>query len=188
MVFQDRNHDGVIYIDRAMPAGTLNDDRYWLDLTPDFYGGLSSELRYKSWSLYLTFTYNKGYVRNPVWSFLTKSSSKNIPVSVYENVWKKPGDIAAYPRLMTMTSTATAQFGESDGFYTDAFYVNCQNISLQYAINESFVRKLGIKSCNVSVQTQDLFSIALSGQYRPGAPMYGMPFPKIITANLNVNF
>lgn len=188
MVFQDRNHDGVIYVDRAQPAGTFSDDRYWLNLTPDLSGGLSSALRYKSWSLHLTFSYYKGYVRNPVWSFLTKGNSKNIPVSVYENTWKKPGDIAAYPRLMTMTSPATAQFGESDGFYTNAFYVSCQNISLQYGINESFVKKLGIKSCNVSVQTQDLFSIALSGQYRPGAPMYGMPFPKVITANLNVNF
>ncbi len=111
-----------------------------------------------------------------------------MPVSVYEQVWKKPGDIAAYPRLMTMSSPSGALFSESDGQYVKAFYVSCQNLSLQYTLNEQLVKKLGMKACRVSIQTQELFSIALSGQYRAGAPMFGLPVPKTITANLNVNF
>lgn len=188
MSFQDRNHDGAINVDRALPPGSMFDDRYWLDLTPEYYGGFSSDLKYKSWSLNILFTYNKANVRNPVLSFITIGRLNNIPLSVYEQVWKKPGDIAAYPRLMTMSSPSSALFSESDGPYVKAFYVSCQNLSLQYMLNEQLVKKLGMKACRVSIQTQELFSFALSGRYRPGAPMFGLPIPKTITANLNVNF
>jgi TonB-linked SusC/RagA family outer membrane protein len=188
MSYQDRNHDGLIRLDRGIAPGSAYDDRYWLDLSPRFYGGFATDLRYKSWSLNLLFSFRKANVDNPLWSFVKMNNYKNMPASVYDQVWKKPGDIAAYPRLMTMASYTSALFADSDGAYVQAFYMSCQNIALQYSISEKLTKKMRMKRCAISIQTQELFSIALSGQYRPGAPMFGLPIAKTITANLHVNF
>ena len=185
--YTDFNHDGMISIDNSRPPGSGSDDRYIpVDLNPDFNGGAGVQLSYKRLDLSLSFNYTKGM--GAVAFTGSGGAMGNIPVEVYEGRWQKPGDIAAYPRLTTLTSNSDIIFSRSTGAYTDASYIRLNNVNINYSFPEKLTRRVGVHSCSVFLTMQNLFTITRYKGLDPGAIFSALPMPLTIASGISLNF
>lgn len=80
--------------------GRLGDRVPIANTLPEFYGGLTNTFRYKNWELNTVFTYQFG---GHIWDNSGKRNlgwitDWNIYGFYVGNYWRKPGDIAKYPR------------------------------------------------------------------------------------------
>ncbi|QEC43340.1 SusC/RagA family TonB-linked outer membrane protein [Pseudobacter ginsenosidimutans] len=185
--YADFNHDGMISIDNSRPPGSGADDRYIpVDLNADFNGGAGLQLSYKRLDLSLSFNYTKGpgVVAFTGWGGVMG----NIPVEVYEGRWQKPGDIAAYPRLTSLTSNSDINFSRSTGAYTDASYIRLNNVNINYSVPEKLTRKAGIHSCSVFLTMQNLLTITSYKGLDPGSLFSALPMPLTIASGISLNF
>ncbi len=187
--FEDLNKDGVIKIDLS---GKTADDRYDLDRSVKFDGGLNNTLTYKRWELNFLFYFRKQIGTNAFASYNTPGSISNISQEVFYNHWQKPGDIAKYAKFTTDGSSDPSYqnfYSYSDGIYTDASYIRLKNLSLSYALPETVYKKAMMKACRLFIQGENLFIITKYKGADPAVMVFGdMPIPKIITAGVSCTF
>ncbi len=112
----------------------------------------------------------------------------NIPVEVYEGRWQKPGDIAAYPRLTSLTSNSDINFSRSTGAYTDVSYIRLNNVNINYSLPDKLTRKAGVHSCSVFLTMQNLLTITSYKGLDPGALFSALPMPLTIASGISLNF
>jgi hypothetical protein len=111
-----------------------------------------------------------------------------LPKEIADNHWRKPGDLALYPRYTA--STLNSSLINSDRYYTDASFVKLGTLAFSYDVPARFLEKLHIQSCRFSINTQNLFTIT---SYRGIDPEIqslsgGTPVTRTMTANLNFTF
>lgn len=183
--FEDKDKDGMINTDFA----SNTNDLFAYNLSPKFSGGLGSNMTYKNISLSLFFSIVKKLGRNAL-SGLVPGGIRNMPVSVLSR-WQKPGDISENARFTTLSSDIT-NFNYafySDGIYTDASFIRLQNVSLSYRIPEKLIKKTGLNSFNIFINTQNLFVLTSYKGLDPETQNFGgMPPSKVITGGININF
>ncbi|PVD49999.1 SusC/RagA family TonB-linked outer membrane protein [Terrimonas sp.] len=187
--FEDLNKDGEIKIDLS---GKTADDRYDLDRSVKFDGGLNNALAYKRWELNFLFYFRKQIGANAFASYNTPGSISNISQEVFYNHWQKPGDIAKYAKFTTDGSSDPSYqnfYTYSDGIYTDASYIRLKNLSLSYTLPEAVNKKAMMKACRLFIQGENLFIITRYKGADPAVQVFGdMPIPKIITAGVSFTF
>jgi hypothetical protein len=181
---------------------------------PTYYGGFYSDFKYKNFDLGIQFTFQGGnYVYNDmgVNRRYVGDGGGAINERLLAESWKKPGDIAKYPRLMMYQryehvnaegNTASDVFqGGTTAYLEKDNYMRLRELQLGYSLPNNILEKLKISQLRLYASATNLLTFtsfsgidpefalrgngALSGI---NAKSYGAPSPKIFTLGLNLKF
>lgn len=127
------------------------DDRMYMgNALAEITGGFNSTLTYKNISLYLSFYYSFG---NDIynWAEYFRNSFKNMGSTptpqVIHNIWRKPGDIALYPRPYD-DEFENSRYANS--FYVeDGSYIRLQDVKISYNFPDKLINKIKINKMNL---------------------------------------
>ncbi len=156
---------------------------------PKWVGGISSGIRYQSFTLDALFSFVKDISRWNNEDFYNENPrymESNQSIRMLENRWKKPGDIADLQRL-----DVPRQYTSKD--IQDASFLRLRNINLAYHVPESALKNIkGIKQVKIFLQAQNLYTWTswrgLDPENAEGRGRFQYPAPRTYTAGLNVNF
>ena len=184
--FKDFDEDGKITIVEKLSA---NDDRYFIDPSVKFDGGLSNSLSYKRISMELFFYFRKKLGRKAYITSYLPGQIANQPVEVLDR-WQKPGDHATIAAFTTVSKESYQRFSNySDGVYTDASFIRLQNLSIGYSLTGKYLSRIGVSDCKINIAARNLFVISPYKGADPeiqSATVIGIP--RVITAGLSLNF
>jgi TonB-linked SusC/RagA family outer membrane protein len=183
----------------AVPAGKV---------IPDFTGGFTNTFRYKGFELNALFTFSVG-------AQIYDSSSKrqmglasnwNFRTDIFDR-WRKPGDIAKYPR-MSREGINYGKDGEqwfnSTMWLFNGDYVRLKNLTLTYNIPDNLVSGAGISAMRVFLSGSNLLTFtnypgadpevardhddARDRNMSANVSFLTPPQERVITVGLNVSF
>lgn len=151
--FEDLDKNGVIDADDAQILGKAR---------PDFYGGLTNNLRYKNFDLMIATQFSKGNkvynLIRPVWENLGYSNDGGLD-QVYANNsvnslnrWQKAGDITDVPRPSFVTKN---YIENSSMFVEDASFFRIRTVNFGYTFSKKAIKML--TGLRVYAQVQNLF-------------------------------
>jgi len=176
--FEDVNGDGQI---------TSPDDKQTaVDLSPEFYGGLQNQIRYKSWTLNFLFQFVKQ--KNQGFTLGNGGMMNNQPVELV-NSWQVPGDSSSHQVYTTGFNseavTAQSLYESSNANIVDASFIRLKNIAISYTLPDL---SNGLKS-SILLQAQNLLTIT---PYKGGDPEFGtlgfLPPLRVISAGIQLTF
>ncbi|MEA5006876.1 MAG: SusC/RagA family TonB-linked outer membrane protein [Rikenellaceae bacterium] len=128
---------------------------------PLYNGNISSMLRYRNFTLNLTFGYHwGGQVYNQ--TLLDKVEvtthtlyNQNVDHRVLSDRWSKPGDVTFFKAFSNNDTHATSRFVMDENVF------ELQSASLQYKIDEAqFLKKWNIQSMTFNLNMSDLFYLS----------------------------
>lgn len=178
--FEDVNGDGLL---------TFADDAQTTkDLSPEYYGGLQNQVRYKRFYLDFLFQFVKQLNWNAVSQYSSPGTFGNQPGSVTEG-WQNAGDIASTQMytsgLNGAAVAATGRYVYSDAAISDASYVRLKNISLTYDVPTN-VKGL---QCKLNLQAQNLLTFT---SYKDGDPEFRsfnyLPPLRVVSLGAEIKF
>lgn len=158
VIFQDTNGDGMIDSRDKQKIGCAQ---------PDFYGGVSTTLRYKSFSLTAQLFYSiGGDIYNYAEAKRNRFRSDRVTPSpdAIRDMWTKPGDIARYPAPYINEHNMLAP---SDFFLEDASYIKLKNVRLTWNLPEKWLKKVYLRSAAVYVYGKNLLTFTDYKGYDP---------------------
>ncbi len=167
-VYEDINKDGQITTD----AGSDN-DQHWKIFQIDFDGGFSFDFRYKNWQLNAMFHARKQTGRNALLSVDNPGNDSNIPLEMFENSWKRPGDKAKYARLTVLPEISDAFLRQSDAIYTDASFIRLNNLSLVYTITGKTKARIKLPGMKIYARAQNLITLTAYKGSDPETQAFG---------------
>ncbi len=178
--FKDYNGDGkVAYYDDA---------KQLIDLTQDFFGGITNHFTYKKFELDLLFQFVKqrGLGFMATWSGEPAGFMGNQPITVLDR-WQQPGDIKPIQRYTASYNDAydaSWRLRNSDVGFSDASFVRLKNISLAYNFN-----LLKNTTGQIYFQAQNLFTITnYKGTDPETQTTYQLAPLRTITSGIKLNF
>jgi hypothetical protein len=149
---------------------------------PKYRGNLSSVLRYKDFTLNLSFGYHWGgqaynsTLISKVEGALSSLMSRNVDRRVLTDRWSQPGDIAYYRKMDDNSTRGTTRFVMDDNVF------QLQSASLQYRWDKSpFLKKINMEAVVFAINMTDLFYISSIKRER------GTSYPFARTAGLSVS-
>lgn len=158
--FEDVNGDGALSF--ADDAQTVR------DFSPDYYGGLQNQVRYKRFQLDFLFQFVKQLNWNAATQYSAPGAFGNQPASVV-GAWEQPGDISSNQIYTTGLNgdavNAYGRYANSDAAVSDASYIRLKNIALSYNV-PTYLKGL---QCKLTVQAQNLLTIT---PYKDGDPEF----------------
>lgn len=178
--FEDYNKDGLITNNSSVFPGTGNDDRYVAyDLNPKYYGGFGTDLTWKSYGLSLQFGY-ANQIGPPAHIGLSVGGMSNLvlPSDMMSNHWRKPGDIAKYPKFSTVGDNRGAEF-------VNASFIRLNSVQFSYSMPEKISQKAGLQSCVFSLNISNLFVITNYGMDPEIKSGSFNPVPRTIVGRLS---
>lgn len=178
------NKDGfetkTFSLDDRVPVGKI---------LPDYVGGLTNTFTYKGFELNTLFTFAIG-------GNLYDASAKrqlgivtdwNIRTDI-ANRWRKPGDIADFPRLTLNPSTYAGLSSEwqynSTMFLYDATFVRLREVTLSYNVPASFTKRLRLQSLKLFATGMNLLTFS---KYPGGDPEIARDFENPQDRNMSPN-
>ncbi|MDR3694218.1 SusC/RagA family TonB-linked outer membrane protein [Mucilaginibacter sp.] len=186
--YQDFNGNGVLDRNYNDPPGSAGDDRVIaMDMSPKFETSLSNRINYKSLALDFMFSYRKMMAQIP-YNSAGGVFDANIPLSVFNNTWKKPGDLNPNPRFTTQPATSDQYFTQSDGDYTDGSYLRLQNVAISYALPEKMAEKIGMHGIRFMVSMENVFTITKYPGIDPELPFGTQPQAKTFNGQVTFTF
>lgn len=155
---------------------------------PDYYGGLTTTLKYKTIQVDLGFQMASKLAQ----ALPTGSPGTvfNQPAFVYGRIWKKPGDLTVLPRASTSSFPGYYYYAYSDqGYFEDATYLKLQNLSISYTIHKGWLKKVKMTSAKIYLRGQNLVTFSDYSGYDPetGSPSV-LPNLRILTAGIRCEF
>jgi TonB-linked SusC/RagA family outer membrane protein len=152
---------------------------------PIYRGNITSMLRYKNFTLNLSFGYHWGgqvYNQTLISKVeVTRSilGAQNVDRRVLSDRWSQPGDMTFFKGFSNTATRATSRFVMDDNVF------ELQSASLQYRVEQAaFLKKNKIQSVIIGVNTSDLFYF--SSVKRERGTSY--PFAKRIGASVSIMF
>ncbi len=137
----------------------LNENgQYYQDVigscTPDFYGGMTTTLRYKNWSLLAGFTFSYGndliYQKDVLdmgFNSLTNRGVRVLDASTPSRLTDRP--ISCYQNWYTLTNLNVY----------DASYLKLQTLSLSYNLPRKLMKQLKMTTASVYATASNVFTI-----------------------------
>jgi len=183
--FQDKNHDGQI----IFQPGNPDNDAFYYNLSPKFFGGVGMNFSYKSVQLSLFFNFkdqigNNAYLLSGNYA----GSATNAPTEIVGKEWKNPGEITSFGKFTNSPNNGSLA-NNSDLSYTDASFIRLSNLSLSYGLPASYIKKVGMRSCSVFFHTNNIFVITHYKGLDPETQSFGgMPPQKILVGGLSLDF
>ncbi|WP_421918572.1 SusC/RagA family TonB-linked outer membrane protein [Marinifilum sp.] len=155
---------------------------------PDLLGNFGTQFRYKNLNIGMTFSYSFGsdaYNRTLVDKIENSSKVYNVDRRALNEAWLEPGDIVKYK---TNHDFQTGAFNEktpsSSRFVQKNNYIRFSSLNINYLMNNSFTKKLGLESLRISLLTNELFYISTIERERG----LDYPFERSFTVGLRANF
>ena len=193
-------------------AGELGDRVPIANMAPKYIGGFTNTFKYKSWELNTVFTYQFG-------GFIWDNSGKrnmgwisdwNIYSFYVGNYWRKPGDVAKYPRPTLSGYPQDARMDQgiwlnnSSMYIYNSDYVRLKELTLSYYLPSSILKKWKISNAKLYVAG---YNVLLFTEYPVGDPESGRdgenndarnqsgnanflnpPLPRSVNFGLNITF
>jgi TonB-linked SusC/RagA family outer membrane protein len=167
-------------LDNRVPVGKI---------LPDYVGGLTNTFSFKGFELNTLFTFAIG-------GNLYDASAKrqlgivtdwNIRTDI-ANRWRKPGDIADFPRLTMSPGTYSGLSSEwqynSTMFLYDATFVRLREVTLSYALPANFANKLRLQNLRLFATGMNLLTFS---KYPGGDPEIARDFENPQDRNMSPN-
>jgi len=171
---------------------TPGDASQLYDPTPSINIGLGDGFSWKG----LTVNFFANYVKQRGRSYLNSvyggyqapgAASLNEPAAIVGKEWKKPGDKASLRLFSTLSSDGL--FANSTGTLTDASYLQISNLSMNYRLPNSLVKRLRMQGGNVFLHVQNLLTIS---SYQVGDPtsqsIFNIPPQRVLNGGVSFNF
>ncbi len=169
---------------------------------PKFNGAIGTNLTWKGFTLNANFTFATGAMiyNGQRAGALDRDCGRNSqpPMKLKDgwSRWEKPGDIATHPQLIDGGNHGADR--ESTRYLENGDYFKLKSLSLAYSFPKRWLEPLGVKSANLSVGGENLFTItSFSGQdpeilysseYNGSAGKFGYPTVRRFTVGLSVQF
>lgn len=174
------------------PDGVVDTyDRYIYGNTdPKAYGGFSTDLSYKGFTLNAIFNYSLGGHRiSDYYESLISSVGLSYASTDLVDRWTPENTTAYFPRVMTNTSGYT-KFGasETDRYIQSSSYLRLATVTLAYNLPQSALRTLHLKSLRVYFSGSNLFTITGYKGFDPEIGDYNYPPSRTYTVGLNFSF
>ena len=164
--FKDINGDGKL---------STSDDYVVLgDYDPDMYGGFNNTIRYKNFTLDLSFYFRVKPIQDGFYSSFSypAGNQRNVLRDYAQNYWTPENSNSQYPGITTATSgelyTAVyTNLRRSDYALSTGSYIRLSNIKLTYNFPKKWMRSMKIDNASVYVQGKNLFMITGYDSYSP---------------------
>lgn len=177
--FTDINGDGII--------NALGDKQKTVDLSPEYFGGLQNQIKYKNWQLDFLFQFvkQKAALYTPGvngGSFFNQSTA-------LVDAWQTAGDEAFYQLYSSgassVAATAFSRFSDSNAMIVDGSYLRLKNIAISYDLP---LKVKGV-NCKILLQGQNVLTFT---PYRGGDPEFRytgfLPPLRVFTGGVQLNF
>ncbi|MBV7531202.1 SusC/RagA family TonB-linked outer membrane protein [Chitinophaga sp. sic0106] len=153
--YQDYNKDGVITTDNTSFPGAA-DNRIVVNTVPKLYGGISTTLQYKAFSLSANMDARRYYESLPASAM--GALNVNVPYYIYNNRWKGVGDSTAkYAKPLISGNKEVNSVGSSQKAYQLINLFRIQSLVISYAMPATWVTKAHMKNVNLNISTNNLF-------------------------------
>lgn len=128
------------------------------DTEPKYTGTFSTNIYWKGFSLYALFNFRLG-----AWVYNTTRSTKvegadpryNADQRVFDDRWKKPGDIATYKDIAdTSTPKQTDRFAEEENTLT------LGSLNISYEFSDKVCRKLHLRNLRTGINFTDILRLS----------------------------
>jgi len=156
--YQFRNSKG----DLTSTPSFATDKYNFVDTSPKWYAGFSSNMSYQGFSLAFLLQFMKRVGQN----YFTGSTypglfNRNQPTYLLDR-WKQVGDDAPHQRFNANNSLAGAYSNATNSTisYTDASYCRLKNISVSWQLPNKWIKLTNIDNIKVYTQAQNLFTIS----------------------------
>ncbi|MBE0639330.1 MAG: TonB-dependent receptor [Bacteroidales bacterium] len=149
LVFDDIDGNGVINSDDRVVIGDPN---------PNFIGGFTSNLAYKSFDLsfFIQFSYgNDVFNATRIFTEAMTYADENQSIEILKR-WKQPGDITDIPRADGDNSNENNRI--STRFVEDGSFARFKNITLSYVFDRSLTERIGVRNARIFVGATNLFT------------------------------
>lgn len=173
-------------------------DRTYIGITdPDFFGGMTFDLRYRNFDLNVFFQGVFGNKVDNAWKResdlwnITVPAHKNHPTRILD-AWSFDNPNADIPAINN--STQNAEHRLSSYFVEDGSYLKLRNVELGYTFPSVIASKMKMQRLRLYASARNVFTLKKSwGQDRftsfdPEMPGYGYLTPFFATFGVNVTF
>lgn len=171
--------------------------------TPNFVGGLTSSMEYKSIYLNANFAFNQGaYAYNRGRQLFDADGAypyyNQIVLRDGWSRWTPENTNATHPQLVYNSQSASN--GVSSRYLEDASFIRLRNITLGYRLPQSFVQRLNLQAVDLYVSGDNLWTSTNFSGVDPEAALYPSmvigqgdatsqyPAPKRYLFGINVSF
>lgn len=161
-------------------------------VTPDFSGGLTNTFNYKGFEFSTLFTFVKGqdlWDNSAKFQFQGASTQNWVVREDFFDRWRKPGDIAKYPRSYYNTANGypgvTAQYlFNSNMFLYDGSYIKLKQATIAYTLPAEAMRKLKLSNVKFYLTGVNLLTFT---KYPGGDPEVARDYENATDRNLSAN-
>lgn len=169
---------------------------------PSLFGGLTNRLNFKGFMLSFQFYYNFGNKIYDSWGTFTSSDGASgfsatgkISRYVYENRWRKPGDVTDVPKVTYLGSQTGLSNQTSSRFLYDGDYIRLRDVTLAYNLSKSVADRLKVSNARFYVRANNLYTWVKDDRltYDPEVPVSGdldqrPPIYKTMVVGLDISF
>lgn len=149
------------------------------DTKPWFEGSSTTSIVWKNISVGAAFSYTfGGYIYNSTRAAKVENIdvTKNVDRRAYTERWQKPGDVVAYRRAYTGSSSV-----KTERYVEKKNEVYLSSLSISYTVPQSLVRKIGLKRLSLGVTFGDVLRLSTVRYER------GTSYPYMRSFNLRIN-
>jgi hypothetical protein len=168
--------------------GVINDDdRYVVgSKDPKFYGGFSTDLSYKNFSLNAVFSYNYGAKRiSYLYEGFMNGGGMSAAHTDMRNRWTPENTNTDVPRAYN--AGGRYNVGDVDWGVQDASFLRLSALTLAYNVPQAIISKAKVSNLRIYFTGNNMFVITKYKGYDPeGGDDY--PMQKMFVAGLNIGF
>ncbi len=168
---------------------------------PKLYGGFTNNFTYKGLDMNVDLFFNFGnYVYNGSKAGLRDQRFWNNSVEVYNNRWKKAGDITNIPRVVFTDNISNGSAYAISENIEKGDFLKFRNISIGYTLKDPKLEAAGFNNIRFYVQVQNAITITSytgidpeissngNSNIAPGVDRNVVPQARTISVGLNVGF
>lgn len=148
------------------------DRRYIGDQEPDYWGGVTTSIQFKGFSIDALFGYEYGRLATDgQMNFMIENAQRTINGWQYafDNRWRKPGDVTSYPRIYDagVEPGGVNAASASSRLWRKADYIRLRDLRISYDLSQAIVRRLHLTQARFYVQGQNLWTYSDWWGYDP---------------------
>ncbi|QNM84253.1 TonB-dependent receptor [Polaribacter pectinis] len=160
---------------------------------PDFFGGISSNMNYKNWSLDLGLSFQYG---NTIYNETSRITNSDGAFSGFNQSrdqldrWQQPGDVSANPQRIQGNASQSNQL--STRFMEDGSFIRLRNVQLGYNFSKDMTKNTFLTGAKIFLQGTNLLTITdFNGdpeQSLNGWHWFVYPNPQTVSLGVNLSF
>lgn len=173
--------------------------RYLGKADPDLFGGMTNTFKIYDFDMSILISYKiGGKVYNSAGRYdenIGNSAFSNTTKYVYENMWRKPGDITDVPKVVMGGLPGAGS--HSSRFLMDGSYAKLRNVQVGYTLPARFANKLDLSKVRFTFTAENLYTLMnseLKGRVvdpetgADGILWWNYPVPRKFMFGLNLSF